>query len=89
MDADNKKQYPTLAEAKSKIVPHVNILLGTISILEESPGEASPETVAAMVNKINGITTEIMATAKARKTRNENKKKEAENGSVADSNSAS
>lgn len=85
LDADNQRKYPTLAEAKSKIVPHINILLGTISVLEESPGDADPAVIVDMIDKINSITTEIMATAKARKTRNENRKKE-EDASVADSN---
>ncbi|MEL6560491.1 MAG: DUF6261 family protein [Bacteroidota bacterium] len=87
LDVDNKKKYPTLAKAKSQIVPHINILLGTISVLEESPGDADPAAVTALVEKINGTTTEIMATAKARKTRNENRKKEAEQALAANSNS--
>ena len=83
LDFDNQQKYPTLAKAKSQIVPHINILLGTISVLEESPGDADPAVVADLVEKINGIINEIMATAKARKTRNENRKKEEEEAQAA------
>ena len=65
---ESNLDYPTVDEAKRKTVPHVNIFLGTISILQE----VEPETFDALVGKINVVTTEIMATARARKTRSDN-----------------
>ncbi|MEQ9468289.1 MAG: DUF6261 family protein [Ekhidna sp.] len=67
LDEDTKKNYPTLSEAKSKTVPHVNILLDAINILDET----DPGTHGALIDKLNGITTSIMAVARARKSRGE------------------
>ncbi|MEL6562019.1 MAG: DUF6261 family protein [Bacteroidota bacterium] len=68
LEEESKKDYPTIDEAKRKAVPHVNIFLGTVSILQEVDA-ANYDT---LVNELNVITTEIMATARARKTRSEN-----------------
>lgn len=38
LQEDTLKDYPTLSEAKSKTVPHVNILLDAINILDETTG---------------------------------------------------
>lgn len=68
LEEENKKDYPTIDEAKRKAVPHVNIFLGTVSILQE----VDAANYDNLVDKLNVITTEIMATARARKTRSEN-----------------
>ena len=74
LDEDTKKDYPTLSEAKSKTVPHVNGLLDAIDILDET----DPGTHDALVDRLNGITTEIMAVARARKSRSESELEVAE-----------
>lgn len=67
LDEDSKKSYPTLGEAKKQAVPHVNILIDAISILEE----ATPTSQEGMISRMNAITFEIMSVARARKTRSE------------------
>ncbi len=72
LDEDSKKDYPTLRQAKSQLVPHVNILLDAVGLLDET----DPGTHTDLVNKMNAITTEITATALARKTKSESEEEE-------------
>ncbi|MEO9850309.1 MAG: DUF6261 family protein [Reichenbachiella sp.] len=65
LSADAGLDYPTLKEAKGRIVPHVNSLLNAIAILHET----EPERHAGLVEKLNVITTQVMSSARARKTR--------------------
>ena len=67
LEEDTAKTYPTLGEAKKKAVPHVNILIEAIRILEE----ASPGSQEAVITAMNAATNEVMAVARARKTRSE------------------
>ncbi len=67
LNEDTLKNYPTLKEAKSKTIPHVNILLDALAILEET----DPGTHSNLISQVNAITTEIMAVARARKSRSE------------------
>lgn len=67
LNEDTLKNYPTLKEAKSKTTPHVNILLDALAILEET----EPGVHDTLINQMNSITTEIMAVARARKSRGE------------------
>ena len=68
LSEDAKKDYPTLREASSKAIPHLNKLIDAISILEEvEPGEHD-----GLVNRMNAITTEFTSIARARKSRSEN-----------------
>jgi|GEM_PF-3287630 len=62
---DDRKNYPTLRDAKSRTVPHVNALLNAIEILVET-GEDSIE---SLVMAINQITDEAMSLVKARATK--------------------
>lgn len=74
LDKDVKRNYPTLSTAKASMVKHVNILLGTLELL----GEAEPESYSDVVEKINGITVEVMTMARARKTRQEGGEEDSE-----------
>ncbi len=65
LDAEAKKNYPTLSESKSKAVPHVNSFLDALSILIETEPGGLPK----LENGINAITQEIMVVARGRKTR--------------------
>ena len=67
LDEDGKKDYPTLSQAKKATVPYVNILIDAINVLEVT----APGTHTALIGKMNAITTEVMSTARARKTRKE------------------
>ncbi|MEP1096066.1 MAG: DUF6261 family protein [Cyclobacteriaceae bacterium] len=67
LDEDAKKSYPTMKDAKRKAVPHVNILIDALSILDETDPEAHQE----LVTKMNVITTEITSTALSRKSKGE------------------
>lgn len=67
LDEDTKKNYPTLKDAKRKAIPHVNILIDAIGILEETDTEAHQE----LVSKMNAITTEITSIALSRKSKGE------------------
>ena len=67
LDEDGKKDYPTLLEAKKATVPYMNILIDAINVLEV----AAPGTHTALIGKMNAVTTEVMSTAHARKTRKE------------------
>jgi hypothetical protein len=65
LDLDSQQDYPTLAEAKSSIVPRINMLLDAVSILHEEDAE----TLGPLVRELNAITSQIMAIARARRTR--------------------
>lgn len=65
LDVDAGRNYPTLKQAKGQLVPHVNALLNAIDVLYET----DTETHQALVEKLNTITTQVMASARARKTR--------------------
>jgi len=67
LNEEGKKDYPTLSEAKKATIPYMNILLDAINILEVT----APGTHTALIGKMNAITTEVMSTARARKTRKE------------------
>ncbi|MEP5612318.1 MAG: DUF6261 family protein [Cyclobacteriaceae bacterium] len=67
LDEDAKKSYPTLTDARKSAVPHVNALIQSIRILEES----DPEAHVDLVNKMNAITTEIASIALSRKSKSE------------------
>lgn len=68
LNEDISNSAPGIVEARRKAVPHVNIFLGVLSTLEVF----EPEVYEILAPKINAITAEIMAIARARKTRNEN-----------------
>ncbi|MCI0513029.1 DUF6261 family protein [candidate division KSB1 bacterium] len=68
VSAQTKEDYPYLAQARNKLSQHLQILLGCIEILMEIRG---PEKYKVGVDKLNAVITEIMAIARARKTRNE------------------
>lgn len=68
LNADSDMNYPTLGEAKSVTIPHVNALLDSIDILDQM----EPDTHTALIDKLDVITSSIMSTARARKTRGEN-----------------
>lgn len=68
LQEDSNLKYPTLDEAKRNAVPHINIFLGVVNVLQE----LEPATFALLEEKINNVTTEMMAIARARKTRSEN-----------------
>lgn len=65
LEEDAQKNYPTLREARSKILPHLNILISAMGILLES----EPETWQTVADQFNAITTEMMSIASNRKTR--------------------
>ena len=67
LDEDTKKSYPTLTDSRKRAIPHVNALIQSIGILEES----DPEGHVELVNKMNGITMEIASIALSRKSRSE------------------
>lgn len=67
LDLDSKKDYPALAPAKSSIVPRINMLLDAVNILHEEDAE----TLDPLVRELNAITSQIMAIARARRTRDE------------------
>lgn len=60
--------FLTLKEAKRPTVPHVNSLLDALNILDE----VEPDTHTDIINKVNAITSSIMTTVRARKTKSEN-----------------
>lgn len=76
---DIENQYPTVDEAKSMAVPHVNYLLSSINTLSETAEGTEVKPVADLIDKLNVITSDIMATARARKTRKDNGRTEDEN----------
>lgn len=67
LDVDSQKDFPTLSDAKRKLVPHLNMLLNAVQLLFES----EPETYESLVQELNAITSHIMASARARRTRDE------------------
>lgn len=62
LDEEAKKNYPTLSEARGQILPHINILIDAIAILEET----EPGTHVGLVQNLNKVTSDVMARAKAR-----------------------
>ncbi|WP_109832650.1 DUF6261 family protein [Reichenbachiella versicolor] len=75
LEADQMADYPTLSEARSNIIPHLNALLSTMEILQSTTTEGEYDEVISL---IDGITTAIMTVAKSRKTRSENEAEETE-----------
>ena len=66
VDEDSNREV-SVEEARRVAVPHVNIFLGVLSTLEVF----EPEVYDTLSVRINSITAEIMAIARARKTRND------------------
>jgi hypothetical protein len=56
LDEEAKSNYPTLSEAKGEIIPHINILIDAISILEET----EPGRYTRLVDEMNSITDDIL-----------------------------
>lgn len=68
LSADQAKNYPTLKDAKGRILPHLSTLYGVLEVLAEEQDAYA----LASVSAFNGITATVMSTARARKTRGEN-----------------
>ncbi len=67
LKAETEMNYPTLKEAKRKIVPHVNTLIDAIGVLDET----EPGKYTDLVENMNAITSQIVSSSRARKTRSE------------------
>lgn len=65
LKVEARKNYPTLREAKSKAIPHVNALLNAVDILEET-GE---ESIEDLVMSLNHITDQMMEKVRERTNR--------------------
>lgn len=56
--------YPTLKEARARIIPHINSLLSVIDVLVE----LEPKKYQQLADKLSTITKQVMAAARSRKT---------------------
>lgn len=65
LEADSTIDYPTLKDAKSRTIPHVNALLSALEVLNET----EPEAHSALTEQIDSATSAIMSTARSRQTR--------------------
>jgi len=72
LEADTTIDYPTLRDAKSRIVLHINALLNALYIIHET----EPATYDALIEQIDAATAAIMSTARARKSRSTNEEDE-------------
>lgn len=68
--AEARADYPQLHQAKNRLAQHLIILMSCIGVLEEQ--QADNRTIINLVEQLNQITASVMATARARRTRNEN-----------------
>lgn len=68
LEEDARKNYPTLQEAKQSVIPMIQAFLSVMQVLERT----TPAISAALVSKVNEITSNYTALGRARKSRKQN-----------------
>ena len=84
LNVESSDNSPKIEDARRKVIPHLNIFLGVLSTLEVF----EPEVYEKLSASINSVTAEIMAVARARKTRNEKGESSEDENSTGDGNSS-
>jgi hypothetical protein len=68
--AEARENYPQLHQAKNRLAQHLTTLMSCIGVLEEQ--QPDNQKITELVEQLNQVTTGVMTTARARRTRNEN-----------------
>ena len=74
--AESQQDFPSLRDARGRLVDHVETLLGSVEVLRQSierdGTDAELATLGELVEQLKEIITEVMTVARARRTRQSN-----------------